>query len=52
MDLAPQPPEHPEAHQLFGQAERHDDQPNQHVGHGQGSDEPVLDAEGQKFKES
>jgi len=42
VDVAPQRAEHPVAHELVGQRERHDDQAEEEVADGQRRDEPVL----------
>ena len=44
MHLAPEAAEDPVAHYLLGQRERHDDEANQEVWHGQRGDEPILDS--------
>lgn len=44
VDVAPPLAEHPVAHHLVGQRERHDDESQQTVGHRERADEPVLDA--------
>ena len=44
MDLAPDLAKHPVRHQLVRQRERHHEEAQKHVSHGQRGDEPVLDA--------
>ena len=44
MDLAPELAKEPVAHDLLGQAERHDEDAEGQVGQGQGGHKPVLDA--------